>query len=94
MIDAMQRLNIDYHFQEEIDAFLRRQFVISSTSWDGDDNDLHHTALCFRLFRQQGQYVPEGGFVFFFLYIYIYFENFNHNLKLSNSEKLKGWFIH
>ncbi|XP_057427495.1 (3S,6E)-nerolidol synthase 1-like isoform X2 [Lotus japonicus] len=53
MIDAMQRLNIDYHFQEEIDAFLRRQFVISSTSWDGDDNDLHHTALCFRLFRQQ-----------------------------------------
>ncbi|KAL3002547.1 hypothetical protein AAZX31_08G060000 [Glycine max] len=31
MIDAVQRLNIDYHFQEEIEAFLRRQYVNSST---------------------------------------------------------------
>lgn len=57
MIDAMQRLNIDFHFQEEIDEFLRRQYVISS-------HDLHQVALCFRLLRQQGHYVPAGGSIF------------------------------
>ncbi|CAL0309454.1 unnamed protein product [Lupinus luteus] len=61
MIDAMQRLNIDYHFQEEIDDFLRKEYVIYSTSGDGfDHDDLHQIALHFRLFRQKGHYVPPG----------------------------------
>lgn len=55
MIDAMQRLNIDYHFQEEIEAFLRRQYVNCDCG-----HDLHETALRFRLFRQQGHFVPAG----------------------------------
>ncbi|XP_020233983.1 (3S,6E)-nerolidol synthase 1 isoform X2 [Cajanus cajan] len=62
MIDAIQRLNIDYHFQEEIDAFLERQYVISTTNWDAFGNDLHQIALYFRLFRQQGYYVPADVF--------------------------------
>ncbi|KAL2341992.1 hypothetical protein Fmac_009932 [Flemingia macrophylla] len=62
MIDAMQRLNIDYQFQEEIDAFLRRQYEISTTNWDAYGNDLHMISLCFRLFRQQDYYVPADVF--------------------------------
>lgn len=64
MIDAVQRLNIDYHFQEEIEAFLRRQYVNSSTIPGGYyGNDIHEIALCFRLLRQQGFFVPEGLFL-------------------------------
>ena len=64
MIDAMQRLNIDYHFQEEIEAFLRRQYVNSSTIPGGYyGNDIHEIALRFRLLRQQGFFVPEGLFL-------------------------------
>ncbi|KAG4398537.1 hypothetical protein GLYMA_08G061600v4 [Glycine max] len=63
MIDAVQRLNIDYHFQEEIEAFLRRQYVNSSTIPGGYyGNDIHEIALCFRLLRQQGFFVPEEVF--------------------------------
>ncbi|CAL0309464.1 unnamed protein product [Lupinus luteus] len=61
MIDAMQRLNVDYHFQEEIDDFLRKEYVIYSTSGDGfGHDDLHQIAFHFRLFRQQGHHVPPG----------------------------------
>ncbi|CAL0309461.1 unnamed protein product [Lupinus luteus] len=63
MIDAMQRLNIDYHFQEEIDDFLRKEYVIYSTSGDGfGHDDLHQIALHFRLLRQQGYHVPPEVF--------------------------------
>lgn len=65
MVDAMQRLNIDYHFQDEIDAFLQRQYVISSPNWGDYGNDFHQIALCFRLFRQHGYYVPAGRFHIF-----------------------------
>ncbi|XP_019426256.1 PREDICTED: (3S,6E)-nerolidol synthase 1 isoform X3 [Lupinus angustifolius] len=63
MIDAMQHLNIDYHFQEEIDDFLWKEYVIYSNSGDGfGHHDLHQIALHFRLFRQQGHYVPPEVF--------------------------------
>jgi hypothetical protein len=55
MIDAMQRLNIDYHFEEEIEAFLTRY----AYGWN-HHCDLHETALQFRLLRQQGHFVPTG----------------------------------
>ncbi|MED6110806.1 hypothetical protein PIB30_046284 [Stylosanthes scabra] len=64
MIDAIQRLNVDYHFQDEIDAFLQRHYVISTTSaaaFSHHDN-LHHLALSFRLLRQQGHFVPQEVF--------------------------------
>ncbi|KAH1087507.1 hypothetical protein GYH30_018867 [Glycine max] len=63
MIDAMQRLNIDYHFQEEIEEFLRRQYVNSTTIAGGYyGDDIHEIALRFRLLRQQGFFVPEEVF--------------------------------
>ncbi|TKY59378.1 (3S,6E)-nerolidol synthase 2 [Spatholobus suberectus] len=62
MIDAMQRLNIDYHFQDEIEAFLRSQYVNSSTIAGGYGNDIHEIALRFRLLRQQGYFVSADVF--------------------------------
>ncbi|XP_028805341.1 (3S,6E)-nerolidol synthase 1 [Neltuma alba] len=63
MVDAMQRLNIDYHFQEEIDEFLATQHTIFSTSGSGyDQDDLHRVSLLFRLLRQQGHFVPAEVF--------------------------------
>ncbi|XP_050893879.1 (3S,6E)-nerolidol synthase 1 isoform X2 [Lathyrus oleraceus] len=55
MIDVMQRLNIDYHFQEEIEAFLTREYVCHH-------HDLHEIALRFRLLRQRGHFVPSEVF--------------------------------
>ncbi|KAG6642634.1 hypothetical protein CIPAW_09G153300 [Carya illinoinensis] len=57
MIDAVQRLNIDYHFQEEIESILRRQYVRYITH-----GDLHVVALRFRLLRQQAYYVAPDVF--------------------------------
>ncbi|XP_037496550.1 probable terpene synthase 13 [Jatropha curcas] len=58
MIDAIQRLGIEYNFQEEIDAILKRQYLIPTTN----DYDLHETALRFRLLRQEGYHVLPGVF--------------------------------
>ncbi|KAK7362996.1 hypothetical protein VNO77_05121 [Canavalia gladiata] len=63
MIDAMQRLNIDYHFQEEIEAFLRKQYINSNIiAGDYAHADIHQIALRFRLLRQQGYFVPTEVF--------------------------------
>ncbi|XP_027347337.1 (3S,6E)-nerolidol synthase 1-like [Abrus precatorius] len=61
MVDALQRLNIDYHFQDEIQAFLLRQYLNSNVLAGGTGhNDIHEIALRFRLLRQQGHFVsPE-----------------------------------
>ena len=60
MIDAVQRLGIDYHFQQEIDQILHKQMstVVSAS------DDLHEVALRFRLLRQQGYFVPDGTCVY------------------------------
>ena len=57
MIDAVQRLGIDYNFQREIDEILHKQMSIVSAR-----DDLHEVALRFRLLRQHGYFVPEGKF--------------------------------
>ncbi|KAG7970212.1 hypothetical protein I3843_07G071400 [Carya illinoinensis] len=63
MIDAVQRLNIDYHFQEEIEAILRGQYVKYITHGEyGHHDELHVVALRFRLLRQQGYYVAPDVF--------------------------------
>ncbi|KAG5234825.1 terpene synthase [Salix suchowensis] len=60
MIDAIQRLSVDYHFQEEIDSILARQSMLSRTFLS--DNNLYEIALRFRLLRQQGYHVSAGVF--------------------------------
>lgn len=69
MIDAMQRLAIDYHFQEEIASILERHYMKPSIN---ANDDLHQVALRFRLLRQQGYSVSAGCFFFLVLFIYYY----------------------
>ena len=63
MIDAVQRLGIDYYFQEEIGRILHRQYVESSAH-DNCGHCLNEVALRFRLLRQQGYHVSAGGYGF------------------------------
>ncbi|XP_059596344.1 (3S,6E)-nerolidol synthase 1-like [Vitis vinifera] len=57
MIDAIQRLGIDHHFEEEIEAVLQKQYMKSSIHGDCDE-DLYEVALRFRLLRQEGYTLP------------------------------------
>ena len=68
VIDAIQRLDIDYHFHDEIEAILKRQYRIVITTDDFRDN-LYEVALRFRLLRQEGYYVIACGRFLFLLII-------------------------
>ncbi|KAL2245369.1 UNVERIFIED_CONTAM: Germacrene-D synthase [Sesamum indicum] len=62
LIDAIQRLGVGYHFEEEIDKSL--QYIHDSYfKYSSEDNDIRTVALCFRLLRQQcypASYDSEG----------------------------------
>ncbi|KAL5774684.1 hypothetical protein ACOSP7_012241 [Xanthoceras sorbifolium] len=60
MIDAVQRLGIDYHFQAEIEEILQRHYMIITNGYHS--HDLQEVALRFRLLRQQGYNVPADVF--------------------------------
>ncbi|KAM7486356.1 hypothetical protein LguiA_002365 [Lonicera macranthoides] len=64
LVDAVQRIGIDYYFQNEIDAILEREYVnfTNSSSRERNYQDLFHISLSFRLLRQQGYYVPADVF--------------------------------
>ncbi|KAL5774682.1 hypothetical protein ACOSP7_012239 [Xanthoceras sorbifolium] len=65
MIDAVQRVGIDYHFQDEIEQILPRQYMIAANTYgdyDHHDHDLQEVALRFRLLRQEGYDVPADVF--------------------------------
>lgn len=55
MIDAIQRLGLEYYFQEDINAALRKWSKVE----EGGHN-LHDVALRFRLLRQAGYNVQAG----------------------------------
>ncbi|XP_065050067.1 alpha-humulene synthase-like isoform X1 [Musa acuminata AAA Group] len=57
LIDSIQLLGLDYHFQKEISEALSRIHDA-----DIDDHGLYHTALWFRLLRQHGHYVSPNAF--------------------------------
>ncbi|XP_052289239.1 (3S,6E)-nerolidol synthase 1-like isoform X1 [Citrus sinensis] len=81
MIDVVQRLGIDYYFQDEIELILRRQYSIFFT--DGDRyNDLQEVALRFRLLRQQGYYVSAD--------VFNRFRNKEGEFKQNISEDING----
>ncbi|KAK1323374.1 (-)-germacrene D synthase [Acorus calamus] len=57
VIDAVQRLGLAYHFEEEVDEALKQ--INDACIYD---DDLHSFALRFRLLRQQGYNTPSDGF--------------------------------
>uniref|UniRef100_A0A0A8ZQN6 Terpene synthase N-terminal domain-containing protein n=1 Tax=Arundo donax TaxID=35708 RepID=A0A0A8ZQN6_ARUDO len=58
LVETLERLGIDNHFREEIDAALR--CVRSEDLEFGCYNDLRIVALRFRLLRQHGFWVSAG----------------------------------
>ena len=72
MIDAIQRLGIDYHFHGEIEVVLQRLHTKFNTVSDCHNN-LYELALGFRLLRQEGYYVSAGGIFFFFFLFFFHF---------------------
>ncbi|OEL38904.1 (S)-beta-bisabolene synthase [Dichanthelium oligosanthes] len=61
LVDTLERLGIDNHFREEIDAALGRVHS-EELEYFGGYNDLHVVALRFRLLRQHGFWVPTDVF--------------------------------
>ncbi|KAG9454308.1 hypothetical protein H6P81_007212 [Aristolochia fimbriata] len=54
LIDTLERLGIDYHFQEEIDGILQENCVEYYTNGTDRHEDIFFTSLRFRLLRQHG----------------------------------------
>lgn len=68
MIDAIQRLTLDHHFNEEIQEMLQKHHHRSLIASGSDHLQLHEAALSFRLLRQHGYHVPAGkNYSFHFL---------------------------
>lgn len=59
LIDAVQRLGVAYHFEDEIEECLEHIYVAYDDTRINDTN-LHNTSLWFRLLRQQGFNVSSG----------------------------------
>ncbi|WOG83788.1 hypothetical protein DCAR_0102966 [Daucus carota subsp. sativus] len=57
MVDVVQRLGIDYAFEEEIELVLDSQYKAMDQV-----EDLYFVSLCFRLFRQHHYYVSADAF--------------------------------
>ncbi|XP_010248179.1 PREDICTED: (3S,6E)-nerolidol synthase 1-like [Nelumbo nucifera] len=63
LIDALQRLCIDHHFEEEIRTVLSVLYTrFGSDIYQMGTGSLHDVSLCFRLFRQAGYCVPTDVF--------------------------------
>jgi hypothetical protein len=58
LVDALQRLGIDNHFQEEINTTMRH--VYTGELEMPSSKELHMVALRFRLLRQHGFFLPTG----------------------------------
>ncbi|GAB4827098.1 hypothetical protein Ancab_033981 [Ancistrocladus abbreviatus] len=60
LIDAVERLGVSYHYEKEIEGLVQQIFeAYAKNNFEGDD-DLHTTALFFRVFRQHGYKMPCG----------------------------------
>jgi (-)-germacrene D synthase len=69
-IDAIQRLGVSYHFENEIQQILQQlhNTLHGSDDHEDDDDDLYTVALQFRLLRQNGYYISCGTVFFFFFF--------------------------
>lgn len=61
LIDSIQMLGLEYHFEEEIKAALDSLYHQDAQHLSWTNADLYTTALKFRLFRQKGLVVSEGA---------------------------------
>ena len=68
-IDILQRLGLSYHFEAEIKSILEGIYNRSSCIEAWKKNNLHATALEFRLLRQHGVWLPQGRTLFLVIYI-------------------------
>ena len=59
MIDAIQRLGLEYYFQEDIHRVLEKHHRKVTTMGE-DGGNLHYVALRFGLLRHAGYNVSEG----------------------------------
>lgn len=57
LVDVLQRLGIDHHFEEQIDTILKNIHRAEFNS-----SDLYEVALRFRLLRKQGYWVSPGTY--------------------------------
>ena len=60
LIDTIQRLGLDYHFEDQISEKLRENKKISLDKYN---SDLHIISLWFRLLRQEGYNVSSGTYL-------------------------------
>lgn len=62
MVDSIQRLSIEHHFEEEIEAILERKHLMLKIQGNQGNNyqELSEVALQFRLLRQEGYYIHAG----------------------------------
>ncbi|KAJ4981115.1 hypothetical protein NE237_031952 [Protea cynaroides] len=61
LIDDLQRLGLEYHFEKEIKEAMDALKSVINNSGIIDD-DVHSTAFCFRLLRQHGYFVSQDVF--------------------------------
>lgn len=59
LVDVIQRLGLEHHFDEEIEMILGRIYH-STTNSTALQSDLYHLSLYFRLLRNQGYHVAAG----------------------------------
>ncbi|XP_071709173.1 (3S,6E)-nerolidol synthase 1-like [Rutidosis leptorrhynchoides] len=65
-IDALQKLCISHHFQNEIDSILKTLYTkMSNVHHIIHDNSLYDVSCHFHILRQEGYYVPAGVFAKF-----------------------------
>ncbi|GFQ05269.1 (+)-epi-alpha-bisabolol synthase [Phtheirospermum japonicum] len=62
VVDLLQRLGIFYHFTDYIDRILGNVNILADGHGRNIDNNLHATALSFRLLRQHGHKIPTEVF--------------------------------
>lgn len=68
MIDALQRLAIDYHFEDEINLILKRRNMQYTNTDFFQHQNLYEISLCFQILRQNGFFVLPGRvFKFYFI---------------------------
>ncbi|GKU92542.1 hypothetical protein SLEP1_g6255 [Rubroshorea leprosula] len=61
-IDALERLGLSYHFEDEIKKILERVYGNNQCNYGLKKDSLYATALKFRLLRQHGYNIPQESF--------------------------------